>query len=217
MLPSRDFWRSVCGWEKSWRNYPPQAFVILGEYRKEPQWSRGPMRKSVEWEENQALRCSRMGWVEAGIISVAEEKQRFPSQGPWWWTGSGWSCPLTESTTAPLWGDGHVDKGNWQPTESSCNDRVAVLQPCHQASDHFPPSPRFQEEDAFKPTFGFPSLQSAKKRGMKMRTAPLQVPWAASPAGEAEGEGFQSRYEFGVSRWPGLVICESDRDVLEST
>lgn len=53
---------------------------------------------------------------------------------------------------------------------------------------------------------GSSSLQSAKKGGMKMRTAPLQVPRSTGPADEAEGEGFQSRYEFGVSRWPGLLI-----------
>lgn len=155
MLPSRDFWRSVCGWEKSWRKYPPQAFVIFGEYRKEPPWEKA-------WSEKRIRLCDALRWGKWGQGSLVwlNINQASHLQGPWWWTGLGWSCPLIKCTTTPLWGDHHVDKGSRQPTESSCNGGVAVLQLCHQASDHFPPSPQFQEGDTLESTFGF--LPSSK-------------------------------------------------------
>lgn len=51
----------------------------------------------------------------------------------------------------------HIDKGSGQPVESSGNDRVTVLFPCHQASDHFYPGSQFREEVPWNQSW-FPSL-----------------------------------------------------------
>lgn len=167
-----------------------------------PLWSLGITERNLSgplapwekvWSEKGIRLCDvlRWGeWVQVSLVWLHRNKASH-LQGPGRWIGSGWSCPLTESTSAPLWGDCHVDKGNWQPTESLCNDRVAVLQPCHQASDHFPPSPQFQRGDTFQPTFGFPLFKVLRREEWKWEQLPSKFPEPQAQLVRQKGKGFK--------------------------
>lgn len=80
---SRDSWRSGCAWEKSWGNYPPRPLWPSGNTEGEHNDSLAPCERV--WSERRIRLCdaapSQLGWVEAGIISVAEWEQSFPSAG----------------------------------------------------------------------------------------------------------------------------------------